>query len=311
MTVQFLLPNGSRVTFGEVNRQNYQGLIVPGSKIHESSSETMVITHQEFEHSLFTINHRIFEYFDRIKFSVKENTGLRLEALLEGELTICENEKIVKLRAGQYHLTDAPLFTALFKRPTACNIFITHYSTELLEQLGIKVVPSSPTKMPDEMSKLIGELLLNPYEESLRNFYYENSVRELLFFHLAQSQTALPAELENRDIAAIYKADAIIASNLNEHFTIAKLSRMTGTNEFKLKKGFREIFGMGAFHRLLFRRMAQAKLLLETTDKSIKEIAEIAGYDTAAGFVHAFRREFKLTPREWRNKQKESEGEDE
>jgi len=129
-------------------------------------------------------------------------------------------------------------------------------------------------------------------------------------FHLAQSQTAVPSELENKDISKIYEADEIIASNLNEHFTIAKLSRMTGTNEFKLKKGFRQIFGMGVFHRLLFRRMAQAKLLLETTDKSIGEIAEITGYDTAAGFIHAFRREFKLTPREWRIKEKESEGDD-
>jgi len=309
MTVQFLLPNGNRVTFDEVDRKDYQGLIVPGSKIHESSSESMTITHQEFAHSLFTISHRVFAFFDWIKFSVKEHAGLRLEALLEGELTISENENILKLRAGQYHLTDVPLFTALFKRPTSCHIFVTHYSSELLEQLGIKVVPSSPTKMPDEMSKLIRELLLNPYDESLRNFYYENSVRELLFFHLAQSETAVPAELENRDITAIYKADEIIASNLNEHFTIAKLSRMTGTNEFKLKKGFREIFGMGVFHRLLFRRMAEAKLLLETTHKSIGEIAEIAGYDTAAGFIHAFRREFKLTPREWRNKEKENEGE--
>ena len=198
MTVQFLLPNGSRVIFGEVNRTDYQGLIVPGSKIHESSSESLVITNQEFKHSLFTISHRIFEYFDKIKFSVKEDTGLRLEALLEGEITISENENTLKLTAGHYHLTNAPLFTALFKRPSSCNIFITHYSTELLEQLGIKVVPSSPTKMPDEMSKLIRDLLHNPYEESLRNFYYENSVRELLFFHLAQSQTAIPAELENK-----------------------------------------------------------------------------------------------------------------
>ena len=310
MTVQFLLPNGSRVTFAEVNRKNYQGLIVPGSKIHESSSESVTITHQEFAHSLFTISHRVFEFFDWIKFSVKENTGLRLEALLEGEVTISENQNTLKLRAGQYHLTDAPLFTALFKRPTSCHIFITHYSTELLEQLGIKVVPSSPTKMQDEMSKLIRELIHNPYEESLRNFYYENSVRELLFFHLAQGKTAVPEELENKDIAAIHKADAIIASNLNEHFTIEKLSRMTGTNQFKLKKGFRQIFGMGVFQRLLFRRMEQAKILLETTGKSIGEIAELAGYDTAAGFIHAFRREFEMTPREWRNKQKESEGED-
>ena len=310
MTVQFLLPDGNRIAFDEVIGKNYQGLTVPGSKIHESSSEAMTITHQEFAHPLFRISHRIFAFFDRIKFSVKEHKGLRLEALLEGEVSISENQSTLNLRAGQYHLTDAPLFTALFKRPSSCNIFITYYSAELLEQLGIQVVPSSPTKMPDEMSKLIRELLLNPYDESLRNFYYENSVRELLFFHLAQSENAVPAELENKDITKIYQADEIIASNLNLHFTIAKLSRMTGTNEFKLKKGFRQIFGMGVFHRLLFRRMAQAKLLLETTDKSIGEIAEIAGYDTAAGFIHAFRREFKLTPREWRIKEKEGDDDD-
>lgn len=46
--------------------------------------------------------------------------------------------------------------------------------------------------------------------------------------------------------------------------------------------------------------MEHAKTLLETTQKSISEIAELAGYDTAAGFIHAFRREFAITHREWR-----------
>jgi AraC-like DNA-binding protein len=86
---------------------------------------------------------------------------------------------------------------------------------------------------------------------------------------------------------------------------------LAGTNEFKLKKGFRQLFGMGVFHRLLFRRMEKAKMLLETTNKSIGEIADLAGYDTAAGFIHAFRREFDMTPREWRNQQKENERDEE
>jgi AraC-like DNA-binding protein len=46
--------------------------------------------------------------------------------------------------------------------------------------------------------------------------------------------------------------------------------------------------------------MQHAKTLLESTNKSIGEIAELAGYDTAAGFIHAFRRKFGITPREWR-----------
>jgi len=49
------------------------------------------------------------------------------------------------------------------------------------------------------------EIVANYYEESLRNFYYENSVRELLFFHFTQSENAVPAELENKDITKIYE----------------------------------------------------------------------------------------------------------
>jgi len=225
--------------------------------------------------------------------------------LITGELNFSSDGKKIKLKAGQYHLTDLPIFTALFKTNTACSVFITHYSNDLLQRLGIEILACAPQKMPESMAKLIHDMLHNQYEGNLRDFYYENSVRELLFFHLTQDKNPLPGELDNRDISSIYQADAIIASNLHEHITIEKLSRLAGTNAFKLKKGFRQLFGMGVFHRLLFRRMEHAKLLLETTNKPIGEVAGLAGYDTAAGFIHAFRNKFNMTPREWRKQQNE------
>jgi AraC-like DNA-binding protein len=75
---------------------------------------------------------------------------------------------------------------------------------------------------------------------------------------------------------------------------------MAGTNAFKLKKGFRLIFKMGVFGRLLYRRMEKAKLLLETTGKPIKDVAYEAGYETVAGFITAFRKRFGKTPLDWR-----------
>jgi len=50
--------------------------------------------------------------------------------------------------------------------------------------------------------------------------------------------------------------------------------------------------------------MEQAKVLLETTGKRINEVASITGYDTTAGFIHASRKRFGLTPREWRMQEK-------
>ncbi len=297
---QFFLSNGNKVILYDIASRKYRGVLLPGSIVQKSSSEEVIITVQQFKNPFFTIGYGIFELLKKIKLSINESPGLRFEALLKGEMQISVDGEKAKLKEGQYHLTKIPSFTTLFKRNTACSIFITHYSKELLEQFGIEILPSAPQRMPPMMANLIQEIIHNPYEEKLRDFYYENCVRELMFFHLAQGKRSLPSEFEDRDIAAIYQADTIIASNLQEHFTIDKLSRLAGTNQFKLKKGFLRLFGMGVFHRLLFLRMEHAKTLLETTQKSIGVISGLAGYDTAAGFIHAFRREFGITPREWR-----------
>jgi len=300
MTVQYFLADGTSVVFQEIEKKKYRGTWLPGAKVFGSNSEIGLITIQELENPLFVFGQRVFELFRQVKFFAHERPGLRFEALLSGEINFTRDDKKVKLKAGQYHLTDIPLFTSLFKKHNSCSIFVTYFSKEMLEQLGLNLLPCLPSRMPDKMNYLIHEMLRNPYGENLRDFYYQNCVRELLFFHLTQHKQPIPGELEDRDIAAIYQADSIISSNLHQHFTIDKLSRMTGTNQFKLKKGFKHVFGMGVFHRLLFRRMEHAKVLLETTNKSIGEIAILAGYETAAGFIHAFRREFKKTPREWR-----------
>jgi len=309
MTVQYFLADGTSVSFQEIDRKKFGDRWLPGAKVFGSNSEVGLITIQEMENPLFVFGQRAFELFRQAKFFANERPGLRFEALLTGEINFRTDDKKIKLKAGQYHLTDIPLFSSLFKKDSSCSIFVTYFSNEMLEQLGLKLLPCPPSRMPDKMNFLIHEMLRNPYGENLRDFYYQNCIRELLFFHLTQHHQPIPGKLEDRDIAAIYHADSIISSNLHQHFTIDKLSRMTGTNQFKLKKGFKHVFGMGVFHRLLFRRMEHAKVLLETTDKSIGEIAMLAGYDTAAGFIHAFGREFKKTPREWRLDDKKSEEE--
>ena len=310
MSVQFFFPDGRPLIFQKVDRKQYRGVLLPGSEVQQSRTWAAVITEQEFQHRLFHIEHRLLEIFSKIKFSVNENAGLRFEALLNGEMNVSANGEKRKFKAGEYRITDVPLFKALFKKNTSCSIFITHYSEDLLKQSGIEIAPYPPHRMPDMMTNLINQMLHNPYSEELRNFYYENCVRELLFLHLAQDKNTVTGQLMNKDIATIYKADSIIAANLQKHYTIDELSRMSGTNKLKLKVGFKKAYGMGVFKRLVFRRMEQAKMLLESTDKSIGEIASLTGYDTVAGFIHAFRREFGLTPREWRKKKKESDKDD-
>jgi AraC-like DNA-binding protein len=311
MNVQFFYPDGKQVLFKEIDARKYRGTLLPGSDVQQNTSWAAVITVQEFQSRMVNIGHRLLDIFSKIKFSINEPGGLRLEALLSGETYISVNGNKRKFKAGEYRLTNVPLFKALFKRNTSCSLFISYYSSELLTQLGIDITPCMPQRMPDKMMNLMNDMLRNPYSEKLRNFYYENGVRELLFFHLAQDREPTPGELKDKDIALIYKADSIISSNLQKHYTIDELAKMVSTNSLKLKLGFNKLYGMGVFQRLVFRRMEHAKVLLETTDKPINEIATHAGYDSAASFIHAFRKAFGFTPREWRIQERKADNENE
>lgn len=101
-------------------------------RVNANNKLAVAVTVQEFQSNLFNISYRLFEIFSKIKFSINEPAGLRLEALLTGEMHVSVNGEKRKFRAGEYRLTDVPLFSALFKKNTSCSIFITHYSPELL-----------------------------------------------------------------------------------------------------------------------------------------------------------------------------------
>ena len=73
-----------------------------------------------------------------------------------------------------------------------------------------------------------------------------------------------------------------------------------GMNEFKLKAGFKQVFGISMFDYLIKKRMQEARSLLLETDKPIKEIASLTGYSTKQSFLNAFKKYFHDTPGSFR-----------
>lgn len=79
-----------------------------------------------------------------------------------------------------------------------------------------------------------------------------------------------------------------------------QLAHMFGTNEFKLKYGFKQMYGTTVFRFLKSERMRKGKLLLENTSLPVKTVAEMCGYGNPSHFGKDFREEFGVTPREVR-----------
>ncbi len=105
------------------------------------------------------------------------------------------------------------------------------------------------------------------------------------------------------DIPFILEAQKIIDECPERRLTITALALEVGINAFKLKLGFKEITKKTIHQYRLKVRLQLAKNLLEETDFTIEEIAYKVGFDSRDGLANAFKKEFNLSPRQWRNEQ--------
>lgn len=108
--------------------------------------------------------------------------------------------------------------------------------------------------------------------------------------------------LKDKDLAKLAKAEALITRSLNKHYTIVEIARMVQMPEKRLKRGFKQTYGMGLYSYLKMQRLMRAKVLM-LEKKRLHEIIQEIGYKTDGNFSKAFRKMFKERPSVWRKGQ--------
>ncbi|MCM4167370.1 HTH-type transcriptional activator RhaS [Arenibacter antarcticus] len=96
-----------------------------------------------------------------------------------------------------------------------------------------------------------------------------------------------------------------IGTYLRHHFekealSLKDLALNFGTNEFKLKRGFKELFGMTVFKFLKNERLKNAYISVRNTQESFKLIAQQNGFRNASHFSREFKARYGYTPSELR-----------
>lgn len=155
-----------------------------------------------------------------------------------------------------------------------------------------------------EMNSIIQEIIGCKRKGILKSLFVESKIIKLLMLQLEQfEQMEYHANswLKRHDIEKIHHVKSIMDENLAHPFSLIELARMAGINDFKLKKGFKEIYGTTVFGYLKDIRMLDAKKLLLENDKSISDIAMLCGYKFVQNFTKAFKKEFGITPDKFRS----------
>jgi AraC-like DNA-binding protein len=99
-----------------------------------------------------------------------------------------------------------------------------------------------------------------------------------------------------------YHAREIIERQHANPPSLHNLALMVGTNECKLKNGFKALFGTTVFRYLFDFRMKLACQYMLDTGLSIQDIALAVGYEHQSHFSTAFKRMYGISPQEYRNR---------
>ncbi|MCD9015318.1 helix-turn-helix transcriptional regulator [Parachryseolinea silvisoli] len=153
-----------------------------------------------------------------------------------------------------------------------------------------------------EMSQVIQHICNNPLRGTLGKLMIEAKILELVALQLTQFAGSVMRNTPRTPTLRPADRDTFYAlrEHLDIHFasdlSLRSLSRTFGLNEFKLKKGFKELFQTTVFDHIHTRRMEHARYLLADQKMYVHQVANLVGYKNANHFSTAFKRTFGVKP---------------
>ena len=125
---------------------------------------------------------------------------------------------------------------------------------------------------------------------------------ELLYLLSApeQAETDTAPALDREAARALTETRRYMEEHLDESLTIPALSRRACLSATAFKAGFRRLYGLPVHAYLRQRRMERAAELLRGSSLSVLGVAQSVGYGSASQFTAAFRRQYGVTPAQYR-----------
>lgn len=143
------------------------------------------------------------------------------------------------------------------------------------------------------------------FNKDMPQLYLQAKVMEIIsyFSYKDPEKSALEAQCpfvnDHLEMEKIKAARDIIIRDLLDPPSIRNLAREVGTNEFKLKVGFKSMYGATVYAYLWEYRMQRARKLFDLRNLNVKEVAHQIGYSNSSHFISAYKKKFGITPKKY------------
>jgi AraC-like DNA-binding protein len=253
---------------------------------------------------------------------IGEQELVEMHFTLEGDgLVVNEaSGKQYMYKTNQHNLHYTPLFigNGEYKGREKYKFFEVHFTTRfflelakdsspILMQMAEKIqsgknIHLSHDNLPISfaMHQCINDIMNSRFTGGLKLLFLQSKCVELLALQAQMYEdTAGKASLVCKSVIdkdRIHFAKDYLLQNAIQPPSLAQLAKVAGINEFKLKKGFKEVFNNTVFGYLADFKLNQAREILITGNVPIKDLADQLGFSSVQHFNNAFRKKFGVPP---------------
>ncbi|GAB5557735.1 MAG: helix-turn-helix transcriptional regulator [Schleiferiaceae bacterium] len=104
---------------------------------------------------------------------------------------------------------------------------------------------------------------------------------------------------DEENIRKIKHAKEILVERMTSPPTLKELSELVDINEYRLKAGFKEIYGNTVFGFLLDYKLEHSLSLLQNKNSQIHQVADELGYTNPSHYIAAFKKKYGVTPKKY------------
>ncbi|MFD2940182.1 helix-turn-helix domain-containing protein [Flavobacterium notoginsengisoli] len=200
--------------------------------------------------------------------------------------------------SDHFQLCEINLSPIFFKKFITQDTALFDTFRNNIEKGKSSLISSQNYRASHQMYQIIYEIMHCERKGTFKRMFLEAKVIELLLLQLEQFSTdaSSSTSLKKSDIDKIYSVREFMLHNLDSASSLIELAHKAGTNEFTLKKGFKELFGTTVFGFWNDTKMEQAKLLILDQNMNISEVANVVGYKNHRHFSAAFKKKFGIVP---------------
>ena len=147
------------------------------------------------------------------------------------------------------------------------------------------------------------DLMLRLIEE-INGSSFSGEIADQMLHHPIRSATSPQRSTMGRSTETmrplLREAMTLIENNIEEPLTVPQIANFLGVSQRQLERQFKKNVGCTVVQFGLLKRLQNARLLLISTDMSIRQIATASGFNTMSHFAFSFGKFFGRRPSDYR-----------